>query len=93
MAADPHTANRIVAALATFFIAAAFLSALVSTALGFYAIFSSMLYSPIGRYLPPEVIPMPEQAASRSGRRLIVSKVSRVTPKLPPEDLLCQLSA
>ena len=43
MAADPHTANRIVAALATFFIAVAFLSALVSTALGFYAIFSSML--------------------------------------------------
>ena len=44
MAADPHTANRIVAALATFFIAAAFLSALVSTALGFYAIFSSILH-------------------------------------------------
>jgi hypothetical protein len=44
MAADPHTANRIVAALATLFIAAAFLSALISTALGFYAIFSSILH-------------------------------------------------
>jgi len=44
MTADPHTANRIVIALATFFIAAALLVALISTALSFYAIISSMLY-------------------------------------------------
>jgi hypothetical protein len=46
MAAEPHPHNvyRTVRTLATFFIAALFLSALISTALGFYAGFSSMLH-------------------------------------------------
>jgi len=44
MAAKPLTADRTFRTLATFFIAAAFLSALISTALGFYAIVISMLH-------------------------------------------------
>ncbi len=44
MVADPRTTYSIAGALATFVIAAAFLLALISTALSFYAIVSSMLH-------------------------------------------------
>ncbi len=44
MATEPYTAHRIAGTLATFLIAAALLSALISTVLDFYALFSSMLH-------------------------------------------------
>jgi hypothetical protein len=44
MAAEPYTAHRVAGTLATFLIAAALLSAAISTVLDFYALFYFMLH-------------------------------------------------